>query len=401
MSECCITGQFAPRANYCHQPNYMNTPSTSGSKPDIADRLCQNANVCLTPDAQRRIRERLLSEYQEQKYRYSMPPVSATPRHRLAPVIISVAFVVIIGAGIGTVSAANDAKPGDLLFGIDRAVERVQLAVTPDQTQRAKLLADIAQEREQEHRDLELTNNTAAAQKAEQLAVAAVSQAVETNDTARAELIEQGNGAAVADLNQVRNEVDSLTNSEPGLATTGLTSVSIKIQQQSATVTLKLNAAVATFQLPTDNLIEIEQSIAQRTGIDLQQIKQIIVVESNNSTGNLPNSNTPTGATNSNANNDSNNNGSLVNNTNASAPITNTNSAIPPQLNGSAGLPTGWEINVTTQDDTASIGITQNGLAIFAWTLPTSDAEQIVASISQRTGLSADQIRSTWHLVAE
>ncbi|MFA6198062.1 MAG: DUF5667 domain-containing protein [Patescibacteria group bacterium] len=377
----------------------MNIPSTSGSKPDIADRLCQNANVCLTSDAQRRIRERLLSEYQEQKYRYSMPPVSATPRHRLAPVIISVAFVVIIGAGIGTVSAANDAKPGDLLFGIDRAVERVQLAVTPDQIQRAKLLADIAREREQEHRDLKLTDNTAAAQKAEQLAVAAVSRAVETNDTVRAELIERGDSAAVTDLNQVRNEVDSLTNSEPSPATTGLTGVSIKIQQHSATVTLKLNAAVATFQLPTDNLAEIEQSIAQRTGIGLPEIKQMVVLEPDHAADGIPNSETPTGANDSNTN--STNDGQPVSDITAAPSTADTNSADPSPVNGSTILPAGWDITVTTQDDTASVGITQNGLAIFAWTLPTADAEQIIASISQRTGLSADQIRSTWHLVAE
>ena len=375
--------------------------TNSPSSKDISDQLCRDADVCLSLEAKQRIRQRLLSEYQEQKYHCPQLSVPPRMRFRTAPVIIFAVVIVVVGTGVGTVAAANDARPGDRLFVVDRAVERVQLAITPNKSQRAKLLADIAKERSQEHDQLVSEQKVSAAQEAERLTIVAVNQALTTNDAARAELIEQAAITEVADLNHVRNEVASFDATLPQLANAGLTGAVAKFDNNITTITLKLNAATATFQLQTQNIAEIEQAIVQRTGIDLQQLKSMLVIKPADTIAPPTTEEPLPNAGNSNTNTNSTIDGQPVSNTNTLTPTNNMNSAIPPPLDNDPVVPAGWDINVTTQDGSANIGISKNDLALFAWTMPTTDVDLIIASIGQKTGLTSEQIRALWHLETE
>jgi colicin import membrane protein len=53
------------------------------------------------------------------------------------------AFVLVIGAG----SAAAGSVPGDITFGLKRAIEEVRVAVTFDEVERVRVLAEIADQR--------------------------------------------------------------------------------------------------------------------------------------------------------------------------------------------------------------------------------------------------------------
>jgi hypothetical protein len=68
----------------------------------------------------------------------------------MIPLIISA--IVLLTAG-GTVAASDDAKPGDLLFPIDRATERVQIAFA-GQEKKVKLKTKFARERMSEVAEL-------------------------------------------------------------------------------------------------------------------------------------------------------------------------------------------------------------------------------------------------------
>jgi hypothetical protein len=65
--------------------------------------------------------------------------------------MISLVIAVIIVLGIGgTVAASDSARPGDLLFPVDRFAEDAHLALTADADAKAALRAQIAEERADE-----------------------------------------------------------------------------------------------------------------------------------------------------------------------------------------------------------------------------------------------------------
>jgi Domain of unknown function (DUF5667) len=78
--------------------------------------------------------------------------VTLTPKHRdtawtmwLRPALaVSLALVVLV-AGAG--SAAANSVPGDVTFGLKRAIEEVRVALTFDDVERVRVLAAIADER--------------------------------------------------------------------------------------------------------------------------------------------------------------------------------------------------------------------------------------------------------------
>ncbi len=63
---------------------------------------------------------------------------------------IAVSVVAMVSAGSGTVIASANAIPGDPLYSVKRTVERAQLAVTPSDVGKAKLLANFTDRRVQE-----------------------------------------------------------------------------------------------------------------------------------------------------------------------------------------------------------------------------------------------------------
>jgi hypothetical protein len=64
------------------------------------------------------------------------------------------AVVVAFTATVSTAFASNSARPGDILFGVDRALEEIQLALTTDDGREAELKLQFAEERLQEVREL-------------------------------------------------------------------------------------------------------------------------------------------------------------------------------------------------------------------------------------------------------
>ncbi|MEX0621789.1 MAG: DUF5667 domain-containing protein [Candidatus Woykebacteria bacterium] len=79
----------------------------------------------------------------------------------IAPlVLLAVIGVVVVGVS-ATAVASNGSKPGDLLYGIDRAVEGIQLAMANAPEAKAQAQIALAQERLQE---LEALQNAGAAE---------------------------------------------------------------------------------------------------------------------------------------------------------------------------------------------------------------------------------------------
>ena len=64
------------------------------------------------------------------------------------------AVVVIFTSATATAFASNDSRPGDVLFGVDRALEEIQLALTVNDGREAELKLQFAEERLQEVREL-------------------------------------------------------------------------------------------------------------------------------------------------------------------------------------------------------------------------------------------------------
>lgn len=72
--------------------------------------------------------------------------VPARPRFRVARIAIVAAIVAVLGCG-SAVAASAEALPGDPLYGLKRAAERISLAMHRDPTGKAALHLQFAQER--------------------------------------------------------------------------------------------------------------------------------------------------------------------------------------------------------------------------------------------------------------
>ena len=74
--------------------------------------------------------------------------------------IAALILVLILGSGVGVAYAADGAAPGDFLYGIDTAMEAVQLAFAPNGGDRAQLELRFAQERLEEINHLFVEGNS-------------------------------------------------------------------------------------------------------------------------------------------------------------------------------------------------------------------------------------------------
>jgi hypothetical protein len=70
----------------------------------------------------------------------------ARPRHRVALVLVAAAITVLLLGG-AAVTASASAGPGDLLYGVKRTVEKIELIVHRDPASRARLHLEFAQRR--------------------------------------------------------------------------------------------------------------------------------------------------------------------------------------------------------------------------------------------------------------
>jgi hypothetical protein len=120
-------------------------------------------------NAKRKIRKRLLASCRSPTWiQYPQSSVihkkSSTiqPRMRLAGSLIPLLFIslTIISAGSGIAYAADNARPGDILFHVDRAIEQIRIQFENDIPQMVRLHLQFASERIKETIELLDSGNT-------------------------------------------------------------------------------------------------------------------------------------------------------------------------------------------------------------------------------------------------
>ncbi len=125
--------------------------------------------------SRQRIKNALLQEIRVREEEYSHKPIIPLAGifnwlfHSRIGYSFSAA-VLLIAVGVGTSAAANPAKPGDLLFPLDKAVERVQLALAMSPVKRVKVAVKIATERMEELAKLSEEVATEATAESEEIA---------------------------------------------------------------------------------------------------------------------------------------------------------------------------------------------------------------------------------------
>ena len=103
------------------------------------------------PQARAEVLSRLTEAWEERRTRrqsrlFFLPPL---PVFRPLAVALTAVMVLVLG-GWGTTSAAANSVPGDLLYPVKTARERLILAVSPSSSQKAKIHARLAAERSRE-----------------------------------------------------------------------------------------------------------------------------------------------------------------------------------------------------------------------------------------------------------
>ena len=73
-----------------------------------------------------------------------------------APIIVVLAIVLAGLGSVGTATAANNSKPGDPLFGLDTALEQIQVNLASSDVAKAEVRLKIARERLDELQELEI-----------------------------------------------------------------------------------------------------------------------------------------------------------------------------------------------------------------------------------------------------
>jgi len=82
---------------------------------------------------------------------------------------LPILFAILLAGGVGTAALADNAKPGDSLYGVDQWLERVQQRLTTKAEAKAELYAKLADERLQELEDLRNTDPSQLPEKAKAL----------------------------------------------------------------------------------------------------------------------------------------------------------------------------------------------------------------------------------------
>lgn len=110
------------------------------------------------PDRKRAARLRLHEAIERKRRRpwWRLPLAGAGSVPRLATVAL-VALLAVVGSSTGTVLAAQDSTPGELLYPVMRASERVQLALTVTDERESDLRARLMERR---IRELEIVTST-------------------------------------------------------------------------------------------------------------------------------------------------------------------------------------------------------------------------------------------------
>lgn len=381
----------------------------------------------MSEDAKRRVRVALFAEAervaQGESRRYEgRKPLLYSYQHTFMVAGIIAAIVFLIGGG--TVAAADGAKPGDALFGIDRAAERVHLVLTVQEEARVRLKTDIAEERERERLALAEENKTQLSLQAEGYANDALIDAIETLSQVRTKLQSNENpGDAAGTLNAVElrlrtilalrrqaEEREQSQEREREQEGTDGSTINVNVNEDVNSAIIDDSSSAGQ---PTDNTGDnssdndngteqsgqndtMEQSGDTATGNDDQVSQNNDDNSTTNDAGNDTPGDTGNGSDdqgNSGDDNGTNSNANVDTNTNVNAP-TNTNQDSGNGNEGSEETDV-QEIRVNVDNGQAAIRV-HIGNSEQEWELATTDQSTILLSISARTGLTASQIEAVW-----
>lgn len=116
---------------------------------------------------------------------------------KIIAIIFSLIFITIIAGGV-MVGAANAAAPGDLLYGLDRGLETIQLNLTFNAESAAKLQEQLAEERLQELADLADRGDTAGVEAALEAVPPELAPGPAVEFNVSADVVSAGDQAAAA-----------------------------------------------------------------------------------------------------------------------------------------------------------------------------------------------------------
>lgn len=189
----------------------------------------------------------------------------------MLPILIA---VVIIFAGTGTVIASDAAKPGDALYGVDRAIESVRLNFTLSDTAKANFEVARAQEREEER----LLVGDDDSDDAEEHVNRALEQAENTLERVTEEQAEKGNERAQQKLTNVSLKLSELRARHEARVRESL-QIEVRTQGNATTVEVRGSGIETTFTLGTADLNTIVAAIVERTGLAEADIRAVMDVE--------------------------------------------------------------------------------------------------------------------------
>lgn len=122
--------------------------------------------------------------------------------------------LLIFGSSVATVSAADNAKPGDLLYSIDRALESVQLALASSNQQKTQLKLGMVQERLEEIQAILAENETDDIEDVEENTQNNNNNAGETNFSIDEEQIDQAFDIALSSIATIKQEFEDQGNTD-------------------------------------------------------------------------------------------------------------------------------------------------------------------------------------------
>lgn len=189
-----------------------------------------------------------------------------------APAVVLLILAAVGISGVGTVAASNASNPGDVLFGLDKAVEELQVTFTPSDEEKAKIRLEIAEERLGELQTLENTNQpvTPAITETQQ----ALNNATVAVNNIEIKFKENKIKLRSTDLQALLTELQALLTTHQGL----IRKVEIKIEDGEVRAKIKLfeQEATESAELIDDDLDDLEDdgllnaSIARMLEVELK-----------------------------------------------------------------------------------------------------------------------------------
>ena len=365
----------------------------------IIQALRASGTVPLSDETKKRLMRAILLSYQTDDGR---PQTEDRDNKRssffsLHPMIPTIILVVLLALGTGTALAADRAKPGDALFGIDQALERTRLSFTLSAETKAQVAADIAEERQEEQQELEKENRLAALDEANRHVDKALEQATETLEKVRDNVDAKDATDRASDaLLKVEEKLTNLQvrhQETIAKAVTVLTEAEVKLYPTYAFVKIELKDKKSSFRLETVDRNAIIREIAKRTGVAESAIRSVVKFETVDDE--VKNTNTtPEEQENENVNQENKNENTNEQDDDTVNDDKNVNSST---VNQRAVQ---WNIEVRVRGQVAAVRAEKGGEK-REWTVPTANQNAILASVAARTGLTTAEITRIWDLKAE